>query len=189
MKWIQKTAVAAVLTGALVGGGTALAFVPYGRPWKLQVVPAGGAPRPVASVRNNRSGTVSVDGPRVALPQTGAVAAWAVTRTRFEDDVPMAGRVDAAVQLPDGSFSPPVRLTRGREFPASGIAVAATRTAAVVLWQSGKRLRYVVRSGGRWTRASSLPGAAGSDIAVAAAGDHVIAGWQVGTTVKVATLG
>jgi hypothetical protein len=169
-------------------GGTALAFVPYGQPWKLQVIPAGGAPRTVASVKSNRSATVSVDGPRVALPQTGAVAAWAVTRTKFEDDVPVAGRVEAAVQQPDGSFSPPLRLTPGREFPESGISVAATRAAAVVLWQSGKRLRYVVRSGDRWARASSLPGATSSDVAVAAAGDHLIAGWQSGTTVKVATL-
>ncbi len=46
----------------------------------------------------------------------------------------------------------------------------------------------VVRSGDRWTRASSLPGATSSDIAVAAAGDDLIAGRQLGTTVKVATL-
>jgi len=169
-------------------GGTALSFVPAGHPWRLQAIISGGAPRTVASVSNNRSGTVSLDGPHIALPQTGAVAAWALTKTKFEGDVPVAGRVDAAVQLPDGTFSGPVRLTPGREFPESGIAVAPTRTAAAVLWQSGKRVRYVVHSGDRWTRAASLPGATSSDIAVAAAGDHVIAGWQLGTTVKVATL-
>ncbi len=170
-------------------GGTALAFVPYGQPWKLQVSRPGEAPRTVASIRNNHSATVSVDGPRVALPQTGAVAAWAVMRAKFEEDVPVAGRVEAAVQGPDGSFSPPVRLTPGREFPESGISVAATRAAAVVFWQSGKRVRYVVRSGDRWTRARSLAGATSSDVAVAAAGDQLIAGWQSGTTVKIATLG
>lgn len=169
-------------------GGTALSFVPSGRPWKLQVILAGGAQQTVASVRNNHAGTTSVDGPDIALPQTGAVAAWGVTRTEFEDDVPVAGRVDAAVWQPDGSFSPPVRLTPGHEFPESGISAAATRTAAFVFWQARKRLRYVVHSGDRWTRVRSFPGGSDNGLAVAAAGDHVIAGWQSGTTVKVATL-
>jgi hypothetical protein len=100
----------------------------------------------------------------------------------------VAGRVDAAVRRPDGSFSPPVRLTPGREFPRSGISVAATRTAVVVLWRAGKRVRYVAYSGDRWSRATSLPGGIDSDIAIAAAGDHLIAGWQLGATVKVTTL-
>lgn len=169
-------------------GGTALSFVPSGRPWKLQVILAGGAPQTVASVRSNHAATTAVDGPDIALPQTGAVAAWAVTQTKFEGDVPVAGRVDAAVRQPDGSFAPPVRLTPGREFPKSGISVAATRAAAVVLWQAGKRLRYVVHSGDRWARVRSFARASDSDLAVAAAGDHAIAGWQSGTTVKIATL-
>ena len=169
-------------------GGTALSFVPSGRPWRLQAILAGGAPQTVASVRNDHAGTTTVDGPDIALPQTGAVAVWGVTRTEFEGDVPVAGRVDAAVQQPDGSFSPPVRLTPGHEFPESGISVATTRTATVVVWQAKQRPRYVVHSGDRWTPVRSFPGRSDSDLAVAAAGDHVIAGWQTGTTVKIATL-
>jgi len=169
-------------------GGVAIGYVPYGQPWKVQVTRPGSAPQTVATERNNASGTVSVAGPYVALPDTGAIAVWSLTRTKFEGDVPVAGRISAAVQQPGGSFARPVRITPAREFPTSGISVASTRTAAVVLWHSKRGLRYATYAGDRWSRARTLANGAGDEIVVAAAGDHLIAGWQTGTTVKIATL-
>jgi hypothetical protein len=146
----------------------------------------------VASV-DNPGDTTSVDGPAVALPQTGAVAAWAVTRTANEEsEEPIAGRVEAAVQQPDGSFSQPVKLTPGREFPTWSLSVGATRAAAVVLWATGnfdrQRLRYAIRTAAGWSRAATLDTGANRGVDIAAAGDHLIAGWIDGHTVKVAEL-
>jgi hypothetical protein len=139
-------------------------------------------PATVASVRDNAAGTVQVDGPDVALPQSGAVVVWAVSRTaNQESEAPVAGRIDAAVQQPDGSFSAPVKLTPGREIPTWSLSVAATRSAAVALWATGpydrQRLRYAIRTDA-WTPATTLATGANRGVSVAAAGDHAIAaGW------------
>jgi hypothetical protein len=169
-------------------GGVALGYIPYGLPWKVQVATPGSPPRVLAKVPN-KGDTTELDGPRVALPQTGAVAAWAVTKTAFEEsEEPVSGRVDAAVQQPDGSFSPPVRLTPAHEFPTAALTAGATRAAAVVLWGAKRSLRYVVHAGEKWTRAATLAPAPDSEITVAAAGDHLMAGWLDGRTIRVAEL-
>ena len=177
--------------------GPALGYVVSGvLPWQLRVATRGPdgvfVPRTVTSVDNHRAGTISVDGPVVALPAAGAaVAAWSVTRVaNGESEDPVAGRVEAAVQQPDGTFAAPVRLTPGKEFPTWSLAAAATRSAAVVVWPTGpydrQRLRYAV--GAPFGPARTLATGAVRGVNVASAGDHVVAGWLARGAIRIATL-
>ncbi len=83
-------------------------------------------------------------------------------------------------------------MTPGREFPTWSLSVAATTSAAVVVWPTGRfdrqRLRYAVATGGAWTRPATLGTGANRGVSVAAAGDHMIAGWLSGSTIRVAEL-
>jgi hypothetical protein len=178
-------------------GGVRLGYVVSGElPWQLRVAtPAGDGrfvPRTVTTVDQNEAGTRSVDGPLLARPATGpAVAAWSVTRmANAENEEPVAGRVDVAVEQPDGTFSAPVHLTPAGEFPTWVLEVAATRTAAVVLWPTGEyyrqRLRYAV--GAPFGPARTLGTGAVRGVDVASAGDRVVAGWLSRRAIRISSM-
>jgi hypothetical protein len=178
-------------------GGVGLGYVVSGElPWQLRVATPGGdgrfVPRTVTSVDQNEAGTRSVDGPLLARPAAGpAVAAWSVTRMAdAESEDPVVGRVDVAVEQPDGTFSAPVHLTPAGEFPTWVLEVAATRTAAVVLWPTGEynrqRLRYAV--GAPFGPAQTLGTGAVRGVNVASAGDHVVAGWLSGRAIRISSM-
>jgi hypothetical protein len=178
-------------------GGVALGYVVSGElPWQLRVATPGPdgrfVPRTVTTVDQNEAGTRQVDGPLLARPASApAVAAWGVTRLAdAESEDAVAGRVDAAVEQPDGTFSAPVHLTPAGEFPTWALATAATRTAAVVVWPTGEydrqRLRYAV--GAPFGPARTLGAGAIRGVAVASAGDHVIAGWRSHRTIRISSM-
>jgi hypothetical protein len=178
-------------------GGVSLSYVVGGvLPWQLRVATRGPdgsfVGRTVTSVDQNEAGTRSVDGPVVAQPAGGAaVAAWSVTHVdNPESEETVGGRVDAAVQQPDGSFSAPTTLSSTREFPSWSVAAAATRSAAVVLWPTGlynrQKLRYAV--GVPFGPARTLATGAVRGVTVASAGDRVVAGWLARRTIRIAEL-
>ena len=94
------------------------------------------------------------------------------------------------MQQPDGTFSAPVRLTPGKEFPTWSLVAAATRSGAVVVWPTGpydrQRLRYAV--GAPFGPARTLATGAVRGVNVASAGDHVVAGWLARGAIRIATL-
>jgi hypothetical protein len=178
-------------------GGVALGYVVSGElPWQLRVATPGAdgrfVARTVTTVDQNEAGTRSVDGPLLARPAAGAaVAAWSVTRAAGgEDEDAVDGRVDAAVEQPDGTFSAPVHLTPAGEFPSWSVAAAATRTAAVVVWPTGpydrERLRYA--AGAPFGPARTLATGAVRGVTLASAGDRAVAAWLARRTIRIAEL-
>ncbi|WP_028065519.1 hypothetical protein [Solirubrobacter soli] len=178
-------------------GGVGVGYIVSGElPWQLRVATPGAdgslVPRTVTTVDQNKAGTIQVDGPLLARPASApAVAAWSVTRlANGESEDAVAGRVDAAVEQPDGTFSAPVHLTPAGEFPTWSVVTAATRTAAVVLWPTGEynrlRLRYAV--GAPFSPARTLATGAVRGVNVASAGDHVVAGWLAHGAIRISSM-
>ena len=168
-------------------GGPGGAAVAYGRTLvRLGADGRFGTPVEAAGEDGRSELTTSV----TALPQGNQpVLAWSLTRTRnAEDETVVGGRVDATPQQADGSLSEPVALSRNADYPDGGLTGVATRTAAVLLWAHGLRLRYVVHTGQGFAPARTLSIATDA-VVMAAAGDHAVAAWLTGRRLRVARLG
>ena len=158
-------------------------------------VPGGGfAPsRTIAGV-DVSSGEVGYVGPVLALPADGAtVAAWTVTGTQGpEDPRPTGADTFVATAAPGAHFGELRRLTSGGAL-RFGPAAVSTDQATFVAWAErtdrGRRVRYAVRPDGGplgAPRALSSHRADG-DVVLAAAGRRVLATWQEGDQLRLAS--
>ena len=151
----------------------------------MSLVLAGAEPRPIATVRSGPDDPEDLTeyyAPVLALRGPGAtVAAWAIGRFPNGDaEFPTSGSLQAAQEQPDGSFSSPTRLS-GRY--VESVRAVATSTTAVITWRERRRFRYSLNLAPARTLTASA-----DELDVAAAGEHVVAAWTSGRTIRLSRL-
>jgi hypothetical protein len=140
------------------------------------------APATIAAV-DTAGGALEVDGPQVAFPLAGPVAAWQVFRDISEggDGARDSTRIDATGAGDGGSLAPLTLSTTGAL--TSGPVVGALTDRTLVAWSERVaparwQLRLAVRrSGGAWQAARTFADADGI-IAVAAGRRSALLLWQ-----------
>lgn len=164
-------------------GGPGGAAVGFQQGDAVSLVLAGAEPRPIATVRSgDPEDLTEFYAPVLAQRSPGAtVAAWAIGRFPNGDaEFPTSGSLEAAQEQPDGSFSAPVRLS-GRY--VESLRAVATPTTAVITWRERRRLRYSLNLAPARTLTTGA-----DELDVAAAGEHVVAAWTSGRTIRLSRL-
>ncbi|MDA0172675.1 hypothetical protein OJ998_26470 [Solirubrobacter taibaiensis] len=167
-------------------GGPGGAAVGFQHDDAVSLVLAGAESRPIATVRSgpdDPEDLTSFYAPVLALRGPGAtVAAWAIGRFPYGDaEFPTTGNLQAAQEQPDGSFSNPTRLSARY---VESVGAVATSTTAVITWREKRRYRYSLNLAPALTLTAS-----GDELNVAAAGEHVVAAWTSGRTIRLARVG
>jgi hypothetical protein len=164
---------------------------PHAPPYPLELAAPPAAPVVVARVAQNRKATLDIEGPTAALPASGGtVATWTIRRmSNPESDTYVSGRLDAAVQRPDGTFGAPTRLTAPGEFPdeATVAQTAATTSAAIVAWNAHHALRYSVHTAAGFTPPRTLAAQA-PGFALSASPTLAAVAWVDAGTIWLSTL-